>query len=119
MKIYVDDLLKEISQMQPVDLYDKDYFDSKPDQTWNVIQSIIDRVPNIYKDDLEWLDVEIATNGDEFLFNSEFDCERFADALDKHVFGYTECHIGYYDPYEDARSGETDENSGWYYIDFD
>ena len=117
--IYIDDLLKEIKQMMPVVFSVLDYFSNKPDPAWNVIQSIIDRVPNIYKDDLEWLDVEIATNGDELLFNSEFDCERFADALDKHIFGFTECHTGYYDPYEDAISGETDENSGWYYIDFD
>lgn len=117
--ITVEELLKEINQMNPVEFTDEDYFSNKPDPVWNVIQSIIDRVPNIYKDDLEWLDVEIATNEDELLFHYETDCERFADALDEHVFGSRECHTGYYDPYEDARSGETDENTGWYYINWD
>ena len=113
--VYVNDLIKELKQMKPISHDEWDGF--KP--AWDIIQSIIERVPNVYKDDLEWLDVEIATNGDEFLFRHEIDCERFADELDAHVFGYTECHTGYYDPYEDALNGETDENTGWYYIDFD
>ena len=87
MKIIVEDLLKEINQMEPAEFTEDDYFSNKSDSAWDVIQSIIDRVPNIYKDDLEWLDVEIATNGDELLFRYETHCERFADALDKHVFG--------------------------------
>ena len=119
MRIYVDDLINELNHMEPNPLTDEEYFDSIPDPAWDVIQSIINRVPNIYKDNMDWTDVEIATNGDELLFRYEYDCERFADALDDHVFGYAECHTGYYDPYEDARSGETDENTGWYYIDWD
>lgn len=119
MSVCVGDLIEELELMKPVYLTEEQYFDNVPDPAWNVIQNIFDRIPNIYEDDMEWLDVEIATNGDELLFKHENDCERFADVLDEHVFGYTECHIGYYDPKEDERSGEVDGNTGWYYIDFD
>ena len=117
--IYVEDLLKEIEAMEPQILSDDEYLAGKEDPSWKVIDNLINRVPNIYKDDLEWLDVEIATDGDELLFRYESDCERFADALDDHVFGCHECHTGYYDPEEDERSNEVDEHTGWYYVDFD
>lgn len=37
------------------------------------------------------------------------------------IFGVLGCdvHTGYYDPEEDARSGETDERTGCYYVDID
>lgn len=73
--IYVEDLIEEINQMRPIKFLDEEYFDNKSDPAWNVIESIMSRVPNIYKDDLALFDVEIATNGDEFLFNTKFDCE--------------------------------------------
>ena len=113
--IYVEDLLKELDKIEPVDLD----FDDNLDPAWNVIQDIIDRLPNVYEQNLGDTSVEISTNGDELLFRSELDCERVADALDEHVFGFRECHTGYYDPEEDKRSGETDENTGWFYIDWD
>lgn len=114
-----DELVNDVKAMEPVELNDIDYFDSVPDPAFEVIDKIIQRLPNVWKDDLDWMEVEIATNGDELLFKHEVDCEKFADLLDNHVFGTTECHTGYYDPYEDAKSGETDANSGWYYIDWD
>lgn len=118
--VYVEDLINELKQMSPVvDLSEDVDLDYAMNPAWEIIQNIIDRVPNIYKDDMEWLDVEIATNGDELLFHYETDCERFADVLDDYVFGFVECHTGYYDPEEDEKSGETDENTGWYYIDWD
>lgn len=116
--IYINDLLTEINNVKIKEFTDEDYFNNKPDPAWEYIQSIIDRVPNIYKDDLEWLDVEIATDGDILLFKYETDCETIADALDDHVFGSHECHTGYYDPEEDRRNDEIDEHTGWYYIDW-
>lgn len=113
----VNELIKEIAQMEPIaDLEDEDY---GMDPAFDVIQNIIDRLPNVWKDDLDWTTVEIATNGEEILLKYYLDCENLADALDNHVFGYAACHTGYYNPYEDARSGETDANSGWHYIDFE
>ena len=110
-----EELIKELENQEPI-IFD---YDDNPDPAWDTIQSIIDRLPNVYKDDIDWTKIEIATNGDEFLFKYESDCEMFANVLDDHVFGCAECHTGYYDPYEDARSGEMDANSGWYYIDWD
>lgn len=115
----IEDFIRELSEINPVDFTVEMYFNGEPDPAWDIIQKIIDQLPNVFKDNLEWMDVEIATNGDELLFKYESDCERFADVLDDHVFGTTECHTGYYDPYEDYRSGEYDANSGWYYIDWD
>lgn len=112
--IYVNDIIKKLEAAEPVN---DDYEDLNA--PWNIIQSIIDDLPNVWKDDLDWTEVEAATNGDELLFKYEADCERVADAIDDYVFGYGESHTGYYDPYEDAKSGETDANTGWYYIDFD
>lgn len=115
----IEELIKELSKKKPIVFEDNMYFDGCLDPAWRVIQDVIDRLPNVFKDDFDWMEIEIATNGDELLFKYESDCELFANILDKHVFGFNECHTGYYDPYEDAKSGETDANSGWYYIDWD
>lgn len=115
MKVSVDDYIKQIERIEPLHTYDGDELDP----AWSIIQMIMDSVPNIYKEDFEYDDTEIATNGIEFLFKYEADCERFADALDRHVFNCRECHTGYYDPIEDEANGETDANTGWYYVDFD
>ena len=59
------------------------------------------------------------TNGDEILCPTEMECEIVADFLED-VFsewdGY-KMKTGYYDPFEDARNGEIDDNTGFYYID--
>lgn len=61
------------------------------------------------------------TNGSEILCPTETECEIVADFLEDLFAGYGEIkmHTGYYDPDEDRRSGETDDNTGFYYIDFD
>lgn len=56
------------------------------------------------------------TGGNEFLFEYEIDAEYFADFLE--ILGF-DSNTGYYDPEEDARSGETDDHTGWYYVDVD
>ena len=56
------------------------------------------------------------TDGNEFLFEDEDDAEYFADFLE--ILGF-DSHTGYYDPEEDARNRETDDHTGWYYVDVD
>lgn len=56
------------------------------------------------------------TDGSEILFKDEDDAEYFADFLE--ILGF-DAHTGYYDPEEDARNGETNDHTGWYYVDID
>lgn len=56
------------------------------------------------------------TDGSEFLFENEGDAEYFADFLE--ILGF-DTYTGYYDPEEDARNGETNDHTGWYYVDAD
>lgn len=60
------------------------------------------------------------TNGAEILCPTETECEIVADFLEDLFKGYGDIkmHTGYYDPDEDRRSGEMDDNTGFYYIDF-
>lgn len=61
------------------------------------------------------------TDGTEILCPSEIECESVASFLRDILseFGNIDVHTGYYDPYEDAQSGEQDDLTGFYYIDFD
>ena len=115
MKTYKE-LLAEVKEMEPVVLTDLEYFNNVPDPTWEAIENIINQLPNVWKDDTS--NCDIATNGVEILFKNHLDCEYFADAVDEHVFGSSECHTGYYDPEDDERNDEVDANTGWYYMDF-
>ncbi len=56
--------------------------------------------------------------GDTIMCATESIAEKLADFIDE-VEGDRVAHTGYYDPFEDAENGETDECSGWYYVDFD
>ena len=108
----VYDLERELKDMTPVEGDEDQLFDL----AWERICDIMNRLPNVWKDDLEWLEVDVATNGDELLFKYRRDCEKIADLLDSNVFGWAESHTGYYDPDEDARDNCVDANTGWYYI---
>lgn len=62
------------------------------------------------------------SNGDEILCKTQNAADTVADLLEK----VSECNgeeillmTGYYDPKGDARSNESDELSGWYYIKAD
>ncbi len=132
-KIKVDEGRATEREMEFIDLFnvedeivtkspepDDDEDDDYPfEKAWIFIQSLIDRLPNVWEHDIEWLDVEVATNGDELLFKYESDCNYVADLLDHYVFGTNETHTGEYNREEDERSYEVDANTGWYYIDFD
>lgn len=59
------------------------------------------------------------TNGTDILCPSEMECETIADFLEDVLREESTMtvHTGYYDPVEDGP--EADENTGFYYIDFD
>ena len=119
MKKYLDylELINEITDAPNPENDDESFT-----QAWEFIQSIIDRLPNVFKDEsssIIWDDVEVATNGDELLFKHEDECWHIANLLDDYVFGCTETHTGEYNKEEDERSGEVDANTGWFYIDWD
>ena len=61
------------------------------------------------------------TNGNEILCPTELECEILADFLEDVLreVSITTVKTGCYDPYEDARNGEQDDNTGFYYIDFE
>ena len=61
------------------------------------------------------------TNGSEILCSSELEREIIADFLEDifSEWGGYKMKTGYYDPFEDARNGEQDDNTGFYYIDME
>lgn len=54
------------------------------------------------------------TDGNEILCKSEEDANIVADFLND--LGFEDIRTGYYDPEEDKRNNECDENTGYYYI---
>lgn len=71
---------------------------------------------------LEWLPREPVHgywyDGNEILTPDEIGAESVADFIDA-LAGDRISHTGYYDPKEDERSGEVDDHTGYYYVDFD
>ena len=60
--------------------------------------------------------VTVWTDGDQILVGTE----QAADAIAGFLWAIgLDAHTGYYDPAEDAVSGEADGYTGWYYIDID
>ena len=59
---------------------------------------------------------EVWQDGNEILSKSEEVVERMADMLE--VMGFDEVSTGYYDPADDAASGEVDDHTGYYYVLF-
>lgn len=70
----------------------------------------------------DYSDGDVWGNGDELMCKTEAIADAMCDLLfqlyaaqDEEV----EFHTGYYDPAEDARSGEEDRCTGWWYVDCD
>ena len=115
----LEDVTDEIVTMSPAIIDDDDDYDEAMASVWNFIQSLIDRLPNVWKHDIDWTEVEVATNGYELLFKYEGDCEDVASLLDFYVFGSNESHTGEYNREDDERCDCVDANTGWFYIDWD
>lgn len=62
--------------------------------------------------------VDLWSDGSQIMCRTEALADQIANALET-ISGEHEAHTGYYDPFEDARSGETDNHTGWWYVDFD
>ena len=60
--------------------------------------------------------VQYRTNNDgtEILTQMEDFADHLANFLE--CMGYDVMHTSYYDPSEDARNGETDDDTGWYCV---
>ena len=87
----------------------------------NLIEQMIQHLPHEPRSYDVNDDPGFWTNGSDILCPSEFECEAVADFIDDILREESTMttHTGYYDPKEDARSGETDRCTGFYYIDFD
>lgn len=71
---------------------------------------------------LAYSDGEVWGNGDELMCKTEAVADAMCDLLFQLYAAQGEevvFHTGYYDPTEDARSGEEDRCTGWWYVDCD
>lgn len=70
----------------------------------------------------DYSDGEVWGNGDELMCKAEAIADAMCDLLFQLYAAQGEevvFHTGYYDPAEDARSGEEDRCTGWWYVDCD
>ena len=70
----------------------------------------------------DYSDGEVWGNGDELMCKTEAIADAMCDLLFQLYAAQGEevvFHTGYYDPAEDARSGEEDRCTGWWYVDCD
>lgn len=70
----------------------------------------------------DYSDGEVWGNGDELMCKTEAIADAVCDLLFQLYAAQGEeavFHTGYYDPTEDARSGEEDRCTGWWYVDCD
>ena len=91
---------------------------SKQNEILNKIMEMLPHEPRNYdttNDSGFW------TDGTEILCPSETEAEIVAEFLRDVLseYGDIDVHTGYYDPFEDAQSGEQDDHTGFWYIDFD
>lgn len=61
---------------------------------------------------------DLWSDGVQILCRTEELAERLADMIEA-ITGEGPVVTGYYDPFEDARDGSTDDHTGWWYVDFD
>ena len=85
------------------------------------LQAIFDMLPKQPRSFDTADDPGFWTNGNDILCPTETECEIVAEFLRDifREFSTIDVRTGYFDPFEDVRSGECDDNTGFYYIDFD
>jgi len=96
----------------------EEWLDCEETETYDLWQKIIDKLPS--SPPAKGLEDEcpVWTDGTEILCRSEWLAYTIANILDN-IAGYRYTHYHYYDPEEDERSGEVDDHTGWWYVDFD
>lgn len=80
----------------------------EPHEIGALLSKLIGQLP--HEDARIW-----SCNGDEILCETEQTAETIADFFDA-IYGFPTVNTGYYDPEEDARNGETDASTGYYYV---
>ena len=83
-----------------------------------LFQSVIDALPSSPPAKGTEEEFPIWTDGTEILCRTEWLAWTIANILDN-IMGEEFTHYHYYDPEEDERSGEVDDHTGWWYVDFD
>jgi len=85
-----------------------------------IVEKIINMLPQVPRSYDTSDDPGFWTDGTEILCPSEMECEIIANFLRDilNEFGTMDINTGFYDPYEDAKNGEQDDRTGFYYIDF-
>lgn len=86
-----------------------------------VLDMIMDMLPSTPRSYDVSDDPGFWSDGTEILCPSEAEADMVAEFLRDVLSEYSaiDVHTGYYDPDEDAKSGEQDDHTGFYYIDFD
>jgi hypothetical protein len=84
-----------------------------------LFKAIIELLPNVFEMQSETLsdvrDTLFWTNGEEILSSNENEIDTLANMFDQ-LYEESTVTTGYYDPDEDDRNGETDANTGFYYL---
>lgn len=106
---WVDGVIEELEEDEPDD--DFDPFAERFDAVENLLSYLPSKPSGAMWHDY-WYD------GENILCRTEEQSETIAYFLDE-VIGDSVTHTGYYDPKEDERSGEVDDHTGYYYVDFD
>lgn len=94
---------------------------SQKEQSKTLLTTIFNMLPNQPRSFDTADDPGFWSNGNEILCPTETDCEIVAEFLRDLLseFSTIDVHTGYYDPFEDEKNGEQDDNTGFYYINFD
>lgn len=95
------------------DLYERHLWPNGHDefsQRFDLVWSVLAQLPS--KPGRFWYD------GENILCKTEDEADTIANFIDD-IIGDSVTHTGYYDPKEDERSGEVDDHTGYYYVDFD
>lgn len=89
---------------------DRDLFELMEAKTWTYLLECLQKYAGQNRHGY-W------TDGTEILCKTEAQAEHLANFLEDIGFDYV--NTGYYDPVEDAKSGETDKYTGFYYVSVD
>lgn len=84
---------------------------SKVDAIVTDIMELLPKKADKIDDDRYWCD------GEEILVPTEVEADVIADFFDE-LYDEGTVNTGYYDPFEDAKNHETDEYTGWHYVNF-
>lgn len=112
----------EIGEEQPHSpIKGEDALEKEASRAVDMLNSIIEMLPKQPRSFDTADDPGFWSNGDLILCPSEYDCETVASFLEDVLREVSSVIIktGYFDPFDDIRSGEQDDLTGFWYIDFE